>query len=121
MPTPWRTRGQYDGADYDLDHLAHFRRTIQLADGSDQCVEFRFGYHCFTEENKRSADYRKPFADGDHPHEKRLFCPQRWFLSRQLPVALKGPLDAARLVAVPDFQWVWRLRVEGISLPYAIT
>ena len=39
MPNPWNKYGVYDGHQYELDHLANYRRTLKLPDGSAQDIE----------------------------------------------------------------------------------
>lgn len=120
MPNPWNKTGQCNGHSYSLDHLDHYRRTLTLPDGSNQSVEFRFNYHCFTDENVRPNDHRHPFADPNFPHDPpRVFCPERWLLSRVMRTALVSEVDNARLRDIEGHQWVWRYQV-GISAPYVM-
>ncbi len=119
LPHPWTQKGSYDGSEYDLGHLAHLSRNVPCTDGQVRIVEFRFNYHCFTED-QRGTDFRKRFVDPDFPDEKRVFCPYRWFLSLHLKSIFNNEIDRERLRKADGQQWVFIKRLSGISKPYAV-
>jgi hypothetical protein len=120
VPYPWAATGRYDGAEYELNHMANLVREITCGDGQVRPVEFRFSYHCFTETDNRAGDIRTRFVDPEFPSERRVFCPHRWFLSRRLREYLSREIDGERLIEDSAFQWMWRKAVPGISKPYAV-
>ncbi|MCX7360280.1 MAG: hypothetical protein NTV97_00050 [Alphaproteobacteria bacterium] len=102
MPHPWNKTARYDGTDYELDaHFAPLRRMVTLPGGRQQAVEFRFDYHCFTEEDVKGSDHRTKFVDVGAPaDDSRVFCPQRWLLLFGVRTDLDRAIDSARLLDV---------------------
>jgi hypothetical protein len=82
-------------------------------------VQFQFSYHCFTDAKNKGGVAHAVFNDPDAPHENRVFCPQRWFLSQRLKILIAGEaIVQAKMAATTGYQWIWRNNISGISLPY---
>jgi hypothetical protein len=122
LPHPWNKTAKYDWADYELDpHFGPYRRDVVLPGGGKQTVEFRFDYHCFTEDNIKASDHRSRFIDSGAPAaDNRVFCPQRWLLLFGVRQDLLGAIDAARLMDVGGYNWMWLRNVPGIKSPHAV-
>jgi len=114
----WQTKSRYDGAEYDLSHLAPLSITMQLSGGKSIPLMFRFSYHCCSDKiGKRDLGTR--INENTRPDEERYFCPVRWFMSLKLPSRVKS-LETVRLAPVPGYQWIHTEKVTGISIPWAI-
>ena len=74
---------------YELDHLHPYDRELVIASKGDYPerrfqIHISFGLHCFT--RKPDPGERDPLAGWySDSRETRVFCPERWEVSKQLP------------------------------------
>lgn len=122
MPYPWTNNpGKYESIQYQMDHLADLSRNITDSSGVSRQVIFRFSHHCFTDSSKKANDFRTDFVDPlVKDDDKRVFCPKRWLMSRDLVKLLRNDLSKVDINSVSDDQWVWNQIVPGISKPYCV-
>lgn len=84
----WRPHEAGD-ASYDLEHLHPYQREhVVAAKGNNPerriKLQVSYGLHCFT--RKPRKDEQVQFAEWySDSRERRVFCPERWELSKQLP------------------------------------
>jgi hypothetical protein len=124
VPFPWQGNpGKYESINYTMDHLADFKRNVTDSGGTARQVLFSFRYHCFTDSPKAGGDFRTKFVDPAFHWENRVFCPKRWFLSRDLVKFLAGDLSKIDVVDASDQigpQWVWNHHIPSIDKPYSV-
>lgn len=121
VPHPWRLKGRYDRADFDLNHLIDYQHTYSSPDRAQSyLVKFKFHFHCFSDHQNKIGDHRSPFDDHNFPNEGRVFCPHRWWLSLRLPDILGNSIAGKRVFYADGLQWVYNHKLLNISAPYTI-
>jgi hypothetical protein len=118
LPHPWPVKPSHNGASYEVTHLAPITRAIVCSDSVERKVQFRFGYHCFTE-TRKPMDATLLFRDLDYPDEQRVLCRERWYLSWRLVRFING-LEKERFIDAGGAQWQYNHRIQGIDRPYSI-
>lgn len=117
-----QTTIHHKGVDHSVEHLAPVVISCPCAPiGRDLAIRVAFANHCYTEAFDAARHERERIVLYDAPSRPRVFCPERYELSKKLP-ALIGELPSRKVnrTSSPRENYVYATLLKEDNLIYEI-